>query len=101
MNGGTNYVDNTNTRERYSLASFDEEWFSNVLWLWNKVDEEFVATQKVFSVGVADLHLEALKELYDASRVKPCVDHFNLSKCCVVSYFLYSSFKERTICDFF
>lgn len=95
-NGTINHI-NDNTQEKKNFVSFDADWFANVLRLWEKVDEEFVSTQKVFSMGVADFHLEALKALYEASRVKPCVDHFNFSKCCVLSLELQTFAREHDI----
>lgn len=70
------------------VHSLNEKWMEDVLRLWTSIDEEFVQTRKVFSVGVSDFHFEALRALYDASSLKPCVDHFNIDTCCVVSIFV-------------
>jgi glutamate--cysteine ligase regulatory subunit len=65
----------------------DEEWFAKVLKAWTEV-ESLVVANKVVSVGVADFQLPALRALYERSKLKPCVDHYNIEGCCVVC-FLY------------
>lgn len=62
----------------------DEEWFGKVLKTWTEV-EALVDTKKVVSVGVADFELPALKALHERANLKPCVDHYNIEGCCVVS----------------
>jgi glutamate--cysteine ligase regulatory subunit len=78
-------------------APVDVHWFSEVLRIWNEVSTKLVANGKVFSVGVADFQLGALKKLYESASTKPCVNHFNIEGCCVVPPELQNFAREHEI----
>lgn len=65
-------------------TELDEEWFQKVLKTWTEV-ESLVEANKIVSVGVADFELPALRALHERSSLKPCVDHYSIEGCCVVS----------------
>jgi glutamate--cysteine ligase regulatory subunit len=73
--------DNVKLDEQKEL---DEIWFEKVVHTWSEV-EKLVESNKVVSAGVADFELPALKALYERSTIKPCVNHYNIEGCCVVS----------------
>jgi len=83
--------------EDSNTSEFDAKWFARVLGLWTEIEEKLVNAGLVMSVGVADFHLAPLQRLYDAVKVKPCVDHFNIDGCCVVPPELQQYARENDI----
>src|SRR5690606_31812177 len=55
-----------------------------ILAVWSDL-EKLVQSGKVVSIGVSDFILKALQMLVDAAETKPCVNHYNIDGCCVVS----------------
>uniref|UniRef100_A0A0B6ZLB9 GCS light chain n=1 Tax=Arion vulgaris TaxID=1028688 RepID=A0A0B6ZLB9_9EUPU len=46
--------------------------------------EKLVSADKVLSIGICDLTKDALEDLYNWAKVKPCIDQVNLESCCVM-----------------
>lgn len=67
----------------------DHVWLDKVLTIWNEL-EKLVQIGKLVSIGVSDFDLNALRMLVDKAETKPCVNHYNIDGCCVVS-FLYKN----------
>ena len=63
----------------------DNVWLEKVATVWKEL-EKFVQNGKVISIGVADFNLKALTLLVDKVDIKPCVNHFSIDGCCVVSF---------------
>lgn len=62
----------------------DQAWLDKILAVWKDL-EKHVQSGKVVSIGVSDFNLKALQTLNDAAEIKPCVNHYNIDGCCVVS----------------
>lgn len=60
-------------------ASAQEDLIS----LW-KVLEEYAQEKKISQLGIADLDVNSLKELFAAATVRPTIAQINLQACCVV-----------------
>lgn len=73
------------TEEDISEEEEDNLFLEKVIKIWRDL-EEFVGTSKVTNLGVADFNVNQLKKLFDAATIKPCVNHFNIDSCCVVSF---------------
>ncbi|KAI1699932.1 aldo/keto reductase family domain-containing protein [Ditylenchus destructor] len=80
-----------------AAGHIDRKWFSEVVRLWKQIETELIGPGKVFSVGVADFGLEALRALYNEVTIKPCVDHFNIEGCCVVPPELQNFARDHDI----
>lgn len=65
----------------------DHVWLDKVLTIWNEL-EKLVQSGKLISIGVSDFDLEALQMLVDKAETKPCVNHYNIDGCCVVSIYI-------------
>jgi glutamate--cysteine ligase regulatory subunit len=55
----------------------------NLKTLW-KTLEGYVQQNKICQLGIADLDVETLQDLYESSVVHPTITQINLSACCVV-----------------
>ncbi|GAB0087021.1 Glutamate--cysteine ligase regulatory subunit [Sergentomyia squamirostris] len=51
--------------------------------LWKEM-EQYALDKKIFQLGIADLDVNSLKELYNASEFHPSIAQINISTCCVV-----------------
>lgn len=66
----------------------DHVWLDKVYTVWQDL-EKMVNNGKVISIGVADFNLRALQMLVDKAEIKPCVNHYNIDGCCVVSFYFF------------
>jgi len=55
----------------------------SLLPLWKQLENQ-VDSEVVLTLGVADLEKQQLEDLYNAARVKPCINQVNLQACCVI-----------------
>ena len=64
-------------------SSRNDESVADLKQLWNAL--EYYAQQKhIVQLGISDLDMDTLSELYAASSVNPSIAQVNLSSCCVV-----------------
>lgn len=56
---------------------------SDLISLW-KVLEEYAEEKKITQLGIADLDVKSLKELYEVATARPTIAQINLQACCVV-----------------
>lgn len=56
---------------------------SNLKKLWSTL-EKYAADKKIGQLGIADLDVDSLKGLFEASTVHPTIAQINLAACCVV-----------------
>lgn len=55
----------------------------NLRKLWSLL-EKYAKDKKIGQLGIADLDVDSLKDLYDGSSVHPSIAQINLAACCVV-----------------
>ncbi|XP_058460837.1 glutamate--cysteine ligase regulatory subunit [Malaya genurostris] len=56
---------------------------NNLKKLWSSL-EKYAIDNKIGQLGIADLDVDSLKNLYEASTVHPSITQINLAACCVV-----------------
>ena len=56
---------------------------SDLMRLW-RVLEEYAKDNKIKQLGIADLDVKSLKELFEAATSRPTIAQINLQACCVV-----------------
>ncbi|XP_058830907.1 glutamate--cysteine ligase regulatory subunit [Topomyia yanbarensis] len=56
---------------------------NNLKKLWASL-EKYAIDNKIGQLGIADLDVDSLKDLYEASTVHPSITQINLAACCVV-----------------
>lgn len=56
---------------------------SDLISLW-RVLEEYAKSKKITQLGIADLDVSSLKELYETATTRPTIAQINLQACCVV-----------------
>ncbi|BFZ05815.1 hypothetical protein BsWGS_08854 [Bradybaena similaris] len=71
-------VDDDNDDDSVSPVSLD-----TIKSYWEAM-EQLVSADRVLSLGICDLTKDALEELYNWAKVKPCIDQVNLESCCVM-----------------
>jgi len=64
--------------------------------VWIKM-ESLVENGKVTSIGVADIDVNELTQLYDWAKIKPAVNHYSVASCCSVPPELSAYVKARNI----
>lgn len=55
----------------------------NLRKLWS-ILEKYSTDKKIGQLGIADLDVDSLKDLYEGSTVQPSITQINLAACCVV-----------------
>lgn len=69
---------------------------SNLKKLWSLL-EKYAVDKKIGQLGIADLDVNSLRELFEASTVHPSIAQINLSACCVVPPQLQSYCEDNEI----
>lgn len=87
-NGSENAATTNGGAENGSEAV--QEWASghataqaDLIALW-RVLEEYAQEKKICQLGIADLDVSTLRELFDTATVRPTIAQINLQACCVV-----------------
>ncbi|XP_055627895.1 glutamate--cysteine ligase regulatory subunit [Toxorhynchites rutilus septentrionalis] len=64
-------------------ATGSESAVSNLKKLWSSL-ERYAVDKKIGQLGIADLDVNSLRELFEAATVHPTIAQINLAACCVV-----------------
>ncbi|CAG5127690.1 unnamed protein product [Candidula unifasciata] len=86
---GTSFVDTLMLAVAPSSVDVDDDndddsALLNAIKSYWEVMEQLVLADRVLFLGICDLTKDALEELYNWAKVKPCIDQVNLESCCVM-----------------
>ncbi|VDN04911.1 unnamed protein product [Thelazia callipaeda] len=74
-----------------------QQWLRKISPFWKSLGN-LVKSQKVNSLGVADLDYEQLKALYESTdEYRPMIDHYNTEHCCTVPPELREYARQKDI----
>lgn len=82
----SNGVDEVNGEVKEGVIAWavgSENAGGNLRKLWS-ILEKYAADKKIGQLGIADLDVDSLKDLYEGSTVHPSIAQINLAACCVV-----------------
>lgn len=77
-------------------SSKDSKAVADLKQLW-EVLENYAEQKQILQIGVSDLDMESLSQLYTTSSVHPSIAQINLSSCCVVPPALQEFCNEHDI----